>query len=152
MNRPDPLPAALKAKGTLGELATLQVRHVDAAKGYETGRDMAKPEIEPLLAELAEMHQAMADQAARILADHGGEPDSDGSWLSWVHRGVMTARGLFDGVGEDALGGLIDGERRVLDQIKTVLGQDLWSDEERRILIGQRDRIEATIARLRHGA
>jgi len=152
MNRDDLIPSSLKADGSLSELATLQVRHVDAANGMKTSLDNATPEVAPIMAELLEMHETMADQSARILADHGGEPDPDGSWMSWVHEGVMAARGLFDGVDKDALPGLIDGEKRVLEQARKVLAQDLWSDSERSTLIGQRDRLEAAIARLKHGA
>lgn len=118
------------------ELATLQVRHTDAANGYDAGLENADATMDPVLRRLSDMHRDCAEQTARILVAHGGEPDPDGSWLSWVHRSVMVARGM------------IDGEKRVLEQLDRVLERTHWTDVDRNALIGQRDRIEAEIAEL----
>lgn len=132
----------------LSELATLQVRHTDAANGYDAGLQNADETVKPVLRRLSDMHRHFAEQTARILVAHNGEPDPDGSWLSWVHRSVMAARGMIDGLGTDIIPGLIDGEKRVLEQIDRALEQTHWADDERRVLISQRDRTEAELAEL----
>lgn len=138
----------IKRDERLSELATLQVRHTDAANGYDAGLENADATMDPVLRRLSDMHRDCAEQTARILVAHGGEPDPDGSWLSWVHRSVMVARGMIDGLGTDVIPGLIDGEKRVLEQLDRVLEQTHWTDVDRNALIGQRDRIEAEIAEL----
>lgn len=138
----------IKRDERLSELATLQVRHTDAANGYDAGLENADAAMTLILRRLSDMHRDFAEQTARILVAHGGEPDPDGSWLSWVHQTVMVARGMIDGLGTDVIPGLVDGEKRVLDQVDRALEQTHWADSERNALIGQRDRIEAEIAEL----
>lgn len=133
----------------LSELAKLQVRHVDAANGYETGLDNADAKLEPVLRQMINLHRQAGAEAADILIAHGGEPDTDGSWMSLVHETIISVRGLFDGIDEDVIPGIIDGEQRMLDQIGTVLSQDLWTQAEREIIEGQRDRINTALAGLR---
>ncbi|WP_306118841.1 MULTISPECIES: DUF2383 domain-containing protein [unclassified Roseitalea] len=133
----------------LTALATLQTRHVDAAKGYEEAAKRDEGEIAAVCQSLAELHNEQAETLSRILIANGGEPDADGSWLSLVHRSVLTVRDWADRLDQDMLNGFIDGEKRILEQFDTVLDQTGWSDDERRQLVAQRDRIEAEIGRLR---
>lgn len=133
----------------LKELATLQVRHTDAANGYQKGVENADAEMKPMLESLVELHDRSAGEAADILKAHGGEPDDDGSWMSWVHETIMSVRGTFDDIDQDVIPGIIDGEQRILDQIGTVLSQDVWTEAERATIEAQRDRINSALASLR---
>lgn len=133
----------------LSELATLQVRYTDAANGYEKGVDNADAQMRPIFEKLVDLHRKGATEAANILVAHGGEPDQDGSWMSLVHETIMSARGLFGDVDESAISGIIDGEQRLLDQIGTVLSQNLWTETERRTIEAQRDQINSVLASLR---
>lgn len=133
----------------LGELASLQTAHVDAANGYQAGLDRADEQMTPVLSRLEAVHRRHGEELSGILLAHGGKPDTDGSWMSLVHEAVMTMRGVIDDLDTDIVDGLIDGEDRILEQIETVLGSGHWNEKERQLLEAQRERIGAELAALR---
>lgn len=131
------------------ELAVLQARHADAANGYEKGLEKADADIKPVLEKLKRLHEQASTETGEIVQAHGHEPKPDGSWLSIVHETMMTVRGIFDGIDDDIIPAIIDGEQRIADQIDTVLAQDQWSKSERQTIQDQRARIQAALASLR---
>ena len=61
------------------------------------------------------LHQTHSEALAADLKRHGEEVDDSGSFLSTIHRTVISIRALFGGLDESVLPGLIDGEERLLE-------------------------------------
>ena len=144
----DPVPDS-PGRDYLDALQTLQVRHVDAANGYETGIERAEDDFRPILTGLRDWHRRSAEAVARLLVAHGRTPDADGSWFSAVHKAVMTMRSLFDDLDEDIVPALVDGEQTILDQYDAVLARMPGRSADRDLLTGQREQQRKTIDQLR---
>ena len=144
-----PLPDKAVPDAYLDELTTLQVRHVDASNGYETGIENAEADFAPTLRSLKDMHDAFSEELGRLLLAHGRQPDGDGSWMTGVHRTVMTFRGLFDDIDEDIIPSLVDSESAMLEQYDAVLGEMPGDSDDRSVVVKQRDALTAEIDRLR---
>jgi len=96
-------------------LSRLHVQLVDAARGYEDAeRATRHPEIGALCAELRGVHVRHAHQIAGLLADRGERPDSDGSFMSLVHKAIINARVTLTADDASILPGLRDGEKRIV--------------------------------------
>ena len=88
---------------------------IDARNGYEEAlKDAEGRGLTPLFRDMMGLHQSHAEALAADLVRHGHTPDEKGSFLSAIHRTVISIRSLFGGLDESILPGLIDGEERVL--------------------------------------
>jgi uncharacterized protein (TIGR02284 family) len=96
-------------------MKSLHTTVVDARKGYEEAlKDAEGKGLTPLFRDMIALHQSHADALAADLAKHGEKADDQGSFLSVIHRTVISIRSLFGGLDESVLPGLIDGEERVI--------------------------------------
>ena len=99
----------------IDHMKNLHTTVVDARKGYEEAlKDAEGKGLTPLFQEMISLHQKHADALAADLGRHGEHVDDTGSFLSTVHRTVISIRSLFGGLDESILPGLIDGEERIV--------------------------------------
>lgn len=97
-------------------LSTLHTRIVDAAKGHDDGAGLAEdPAIAALFRDLRDRHRQHAGELAARMMARGVEPDTDGSFLQYVHKAILNVRSAVGGLDENALSGIRDGEQRILD-------------------------------------
>lgn len=96
-------------------MKSLHTTIVDARNGYEEAlKDAEGKGLTPLFRDMIALHQSHAEALAADLARHGEKVDDKGSFLSTIHRTVISIRSLFGGLDESILPGLIDGEARVV--------------------------------------
>ena len=96
-------------------MKSLHTTIVDARNGYEEALKEAEGKgLTPLFREMIALHDSHADALAADLTRHGEKVDDKGSFLSTIHRTVISIRSLFGGLDESILRGLIDGEERVV--------------------------------------
>ena len=126
----------------------LHTAAVDARNGYEEAlKDAEGKGLTPLFREMIALHQSHADALAADLIRHGEKVDDEGSFLSTVHRTVISIRALFGGLDDSILPGLIDGEERVVDYYDEAL--DDCPHAEKATLAKQRAALQDRIAKMK---
>jgi len=132
---------------TLDELKSLHTRAIDARHGYEEALEDAEGRgMTSLFSKMIVLHTTNADELAAALSSMGQQPDESGSFMSIVHRTIMSVRSLFGGLDESVVSGLVDGEKRNVAAYADALGSQDISAEMRALLERQRDRIEDAIS------
>jgi uncharacterized protein (TIGR02284 family) len=133
----------------LDDLKSLHTRAIDASHGYEEAlHDAEGHGLTSLFQDMILLHVRNADELAAALRAAGERPDASGSFMSTVHRTIMSVRAMFGGLGESVLSGLIDGERRNVAGYDDVLGETSVPAPVRAMLEVQRERIAAEITRM----
>ncbi len=131
----------------IDELKKLHCQAVDARKGYEEALDDAEGRgMSPLFKRMIALHAANAAELCSPLQAAGEAPDQDGSFMSHIHRTIMSVRGLFGGLDESVLPGLIDGEERNASGYDDALKMPDVPADLLGVLTTQRRRIETEIA------
>lgn len=135
-------------------LSALHVKIVDAANGYEEAMELAKrANVGEHCAELRKTHLAHAHELAGLLLERGARPDSDGSYMSLVHKVVLNVRFAFTADEQSLVPGLRDGEKRILEAYDDTLreaevAEDAFTRTEVNRLKKQREAVVGNIARL----
>ncbi len=133
----------------INHLKSLQTGAIDARNGYEEALEDAKGRgMTPLFAEMVRLHQSHADALAQQLAAAGQKPDTDGSFMSTVHRTIMDIRSLFGGLDASVVPGLIDGEKRNVAAYDDALNKARPPAELASLLSDQRAALVAKIAEM----
>lgn len=132
----------------IDQMKSLHTTVVDARNGYEEAlKDAEGKGLTPLFREMIALHEAHADALAADLARHGEQVDDNGSFLSTIHRAVMSVRALFGGLDESVLPGLIDGEERVIGYYDEALAG--CPADERATLSQQRAALQAKVEQMK---
>ena len=116
-------PSANEANLPLSSLASLHVTLVDAIKGYQTMMEKSQPELQASIQPFATLHQRHAEELAGILRESGISPDQDGSFMSAVHKVVVSARAMFNDLDNDALPSVVKGEELIVSEYRNVLAE-----------------------------
>ncbi|QLH70602.1 ferritin-like domain-containing protein [Rhodopseudomonas palustris] len=111
----------------IDHLKTLYTSEIDARNGYEEALEDAEGKgLTSLFRDMIALHHGNAEELAGMLINAGETADDSGSFMSVVHRTIMSVRSLFDGLDGSVLPGLIDGEKRNLskydDALKAIAG------------------------------
>ena len=134
------------ASDTLDDVKTLHTHAIDARHGYEEALEDAEGRgMTPLFRDMIALHERNAEELASVLAGLGQVPDDKGSFMSTVHRTVISIRSLFGGLDASVLPGLVDGEKRNLASYDNILGRDAFEADVRGVLERQRGRIHAAV-------
>jgi uncharacterized protein (TIGR02284 family) len=128
----------------IDQMKSLHTTVIDARNGYDEAlKDAEGKGLTSLFRDMISIHQTHADALAADLARHGEKVSDGGSFLSTVHRTVISIRSLFGGLDESILPGLIDGEERVLGYYDEALMDCPPSETE--VLTKQRLALQAKI-------
>lgn len=132
------------------QLESLHTSAVDARNGYEEAvEDADKRGLSGLFADMVSLHERNAEELAAELRRKGATADEDGSFMSVVHRTIVSIRGLFGALDETVLPGLIDGEERNVSKYDTALSELADDAETTQLLSAQRKRILDAIGVMR---
>jgi uncharacterized protein (TIGR02284 family) len=130
-------------------LKSLHTTVVDAKNGYEEAlHDAEGRGLTPLFMEMIGLHHAHSKQLAARLVALGETPNDKGSFLSTIHRTVISIRSLFGELDERILPGLIDGEKRVVSYYDQALEDTKFEAEDAKLLNTQRDAVKRKIAEM----
>jgi uncharacterized protein (TIGR02284 family) len=128
-------------------LKTLHTHAVDARHGYEEALSDAEGRgMTPLFRDMIALHQQNAAELAAQLKTAGVQPDDDGSFMSTVHRTIMSVRSLFGGLDASVVPGLVDGEKRNISAYDDALKINGLPADTRKLLTQQRERLQAAVA------
>lgn len=103
---------------------------IDSRNGYDEAlKDASEDGMVTLFQEMVALRTAAAVELEPLVRAAGGELKQEGSFMSTVHRAVISFQSILTGLDESILPGLIDGEKRVLasydDAIKAASGEAL---------------------------
>ena len=134
----------------IDELKKLHTNAIDARKGYDEAlADAEGKGMTPLFRRMIALHSSNASELTSQLQRLGQNPDQDGSFFAHIHRTIFSIRGLFGGLDESVLPGLIDGEERNAKCYDDALKMTDVPPDLRSLLITQRGRIETELAGMR---
>jgi uncharacterized protein (TIGR02284 family) len=133
----------------LDHLKSLHTGAIDARNGYrEALKDAEGHGMTPLFQEMISLHAQNASELGSQLASAGEQPDNDGSFMSTIHRTIMSIRGLFGGLGASVLPGLIDGEKRNITAYDEALKLPNEPADTQSLLTRQRDRLQTALTKM----
>ena len=93
--------------------------------------------------------QAIAELEPLIVAT-GLKPDKDGSYMSTVHRTIISFQSMLTDLDESVLPGFIDGEKRILEMYGEAITRS--GDPDREVLTRQRAELIERIAEMEQRA
>lgn len=96
-------------------LKSLHTALIDAEEGYDTAvKDAEGPEMRAIFQELRALHQEAHADVHAILVGKGEQPDEAGSFMSMVHKTVVSVRAAVTGLDKPSLTSFANGEERIL--------------------------------------
>jgi uncharacterized protein (TIGR02284 family) len=118
-------------------LSSLHTKLVDSRNGYEEAiKDAGETGLVTLFEEMVALRrQAIAELEPLVVAS-GINPDEDGSFMSTVHRTVISVQSMLTDLDETVLPGFIDGEKRILGYYEDAIAAA--GDPDREVLLRQR--------------
>ncbi|GLH76687.1 hypothetical protein SSBR45G_15950 [Bradyrhizobium sp. SSBR45G] len=131
-------------------LKTLHTALVDARNGYqEAAKDTETPALKSLFAEMIALKDRDHSELHDALTRMGETPDDSGSFMSTVHRTVISVRAAVTGLGTNALSSFVSGEEQIVadydDALKDCAGDPAVTATLRR----QRETLLAKIAEMK---
>jgi uncharacterized protein (TIGR02284 family) len=131
-------------------LKSLHTALIDAEEGYDTAvRDAEGPEMRALFEELRALHREAHADVHAILVGRGEEPDETGSFMSMVHKTVVSVRAALTGLDKPSLTSFASGEERILKDYDAAIeecGEDApAADRLRR----HRDALQQVVSRMK---
>jgi uncharacterized protein (TIGR02284 family) len=97
-------------------LKKLHTYLVDNRKGYEEAAKDAEPELKAFFAGMIALKQRDHIALHSALERLGEVPDDSGSFMAVVHETVISVRSALTGLGTNALGSFVMGEKQVVEQ------------------------------------
>ena len=131
-------------------LKSLHTVLVDAEKGYETAiEDAQEPQMKAAFETFSALHaHAHADVHALLVAQ-GESPDESGSFLSLVHKTVISVRSAVTGLDRSSLPSFLDGEERIVQAYDKAISDTGSTDPAYEVLTRDRQALVAAIADVR---
>ncbi len=131
----------------LDSLKSLHTALVDSRIGYEEAlKDSDGQGLTALFRDMIALRTKDAGELAQHLSRLGEPVDDNGSYMSTVHRAVISIRAAFSSLDESILPGLIDGEERIAGYYNETIDTAAPGSQELTALIAQRDNLEKIIS------
>jgi uncharacterized protein (TIGR02284 family) len=97
-------------------LMELHTALVDTCKGYDEAiQDAEKPQLKTLFEKAKFVHEKAHAEIHAILNARAANPDDEGSFMSAVHKVVISTRAAVVGLGESSLSSFASGEERIVE-------------------------------------
>jgi len=127
-------------------LKSLHTALVDSRNGYEEALEDAEGKgLTPLFRDMIALRNKHAAEIAEHLRALGEKVDNEGSFMSTVHRTVISIRSVLTGLDDSILPGLIDGEERIIGYYDEAIAESPEYDT----LVRQREAVSAKVAEMR---
>lgn len=128
-------------------LTYLHTALIDSRNGYEEAVKEAEGKgLTPLFRDMVALRGRDAAELGQHLTQLGAAVDESGSFMSTVHRAVISFRSIFTELDESVLPGLIDGEERILGYYNDAIETTIPGSSENTTLISQRRKLQVVVA------
>lgn len=132
------------------KLKSLHTALIDARKGYETAvNDAETSEMKALFRRMIAQHEAAHREVHGLLTKRGETPDEDGSFMSTVHKTVISVRSAVSGLGRDSLSSFADGEERIVESYDEAIAENGGEADAAKTLKAQRSALIDRIAEMK---
>ena len=130
-------------------LKSLHTALIDSRNGYQEALEDAEGKgLTPLFRDMITLRNHDADELAGHLTALGEKVDDDCSFMSTVHRTVISIRSVLTGLEESILPALIDGEGRILEYYDDALETAPARSAEHAVLVKQRETLMRKIGEM----
>jgi uncharacterized protein (TIGR02284 family) len=117
-------------------LNSLYTALVDSRNGYEEAiKDAGKTGLVSLYEDMVALRRQAIAELQPIMISNNLTPDNDGSFMSTVHRTIISVQSMMTDLDETVLPGFIDGEKRILSAYDDVIAHA--GDPDREVLVRQ---------------
>jgi uncharacterized protein (TIGR02284 family) len=131
----------------LDALTYLHTSLIDSRNGYEEAvKDAQGKGLTPLFRDMVTLRDRDAAELGQHLKLLGAAVDESGSFMTTVHRAVISFRSVFTELDESVLPGLIDGEERIIGYYNDAIETTLPGSSENTTLIAQRRKLQSVVA------
>lgn len=97
-------------------LASLHTAVVDARNGYEEAMERAElPDVKAVFQKLKTLHENAHAELHEALLAKGLSPDDSGSFMTTVHKTVISVRTAFTALDDKSLSAFASGEERIIE-------------------------------------
>jgi uncharacterized protein (TIGR02284 family) len=99
-----------------GSLGSLHTALIDVSNGYDEAiRDAEQPELKAIFSRLKLAHERAHAELHNLLLARGLKPDDGGSFMSTVHKTIISVRSAVTGLNDEALSAFAEGEERIVE-------------------------------------
>ena len=127
-------------------LKKLHARLVDTHNGYTTGIERSeRPSVTALFERFNTMRETHIGELESYLRSKGLKPQEDGSWMTYVHKGIMKFRSAVGTLDRDIKDDVIEGEQKVLELYDDTIGEVQTLTDARAIIERQKAELQAEI-------
>jgi uncharacterized protein (TIGR02284 family) len=131
-------------------LKSLHTTLIDAEEGYETAiKDAEDPRMKAVFERMSALHARAHADVHAILLSKGERPDESGSFLSLVHKTVISVRSAIKGLDAASLPSFVDGEERIVGAYDKAMEATDSSDSALETLSRDRQTLVAAIAQMK---
>ncbi len=133
----------------IDDLKSLHTALIDSRNGYDEAlKDAEGKGLTPLFQEMIALRTQHAEALKVHLIQLGAEANEEGSFMSTVHRAVISLRSVFTDLDEQILPGLIDGEERIIGYYDEAIETVQPGSRESATLVAQRSELKSKIAEM----
>jgi uncharacterized protein (TIGR02284 family) len=131
-------------------LKTLHTTLVDSRNGYDEAlQDAEGKGLTSLFREMIALRDRDTQKISAMLQVLGQQPDSSGSFMSTVHRTVISVRSMITGLDASILPSLISGEERIMKTYDEAIAAAPGQGGDNSELVAQRNTLQAVIDNMR---
>ncbi len=131
-------------------LASLHTAVVDARNGYQEAIERADaPEAKAILQRVKALHDQAHAELHQALLARGFRPDDEGSFMTTVHKTVISVRSMVTGLGDGALSAFASGEERIVADYDQAIADNSGDAALVAMLEQQKARLERAIGEMK---
>ena len=128
-------------------LKTLHTSLVDTCEGYRAAAEDAEtPALKAMFATLLANHSTQHEAIHQMLVRLGEKPDERGSFMQFVHKGIIAVRSVTTGL-KPALDAFAMGERSIAKEYDDAIAEST-NASDRATLQQQKHEVEAAASKL----
>lgn len=128
-------------------LASLHTAIVDARNGYEEAIGRAElPELRAIFQRVKALHEKARTELHETLLVRGLSADDSGSFMSTVHKAVISA---VTGLDDESLSAFASGEERIVEDYEKAIEDNPDDDALVALLERQKNKLETEISGMR---
>ena len=131
-------------------LKALHTALIDAEKGYdEAVKDADAAEMKALFENMRSVHHQSHNEVHAILLSKGEQPDESGSFMSLVHKTVISVRSTVTGLDRPSLHSFASGEEHILSAYDAAIRENQSDAAAVDKLTQRKNRLVEMVARMK---
>ena len=131
-------------------LKKLHTALIDNRNGYqEAAKDTETPGLKAFFADMIALKEKDHSELHAGLSKLGEQPDETGSFMSTVHKTVISVRSAVTGLGTNSLASFVMGEEQIVKEYDSALEESASDPEISAVLNRQKQTLLSKIAEMK---